>query len=152
MMRTLFTLTAALFCAVTLRAQNATTDPEFEAKVRELISLTGTANVATQMLERILPMLKEMAPGVSDEVWKSIEADMSTDGLIEELVPIYVEEYTEAEIDAMLAFYQTPEGRSVVAKMPTVLQRSMEAGQSWGQRAAQRLLERLQEKGYAPKS
>lgn len=39
-------------------------------------------------------------------------------------IGIYRESFTQAEIDGMLAFYNSPVGQAFVAKMPAVLQRS----------------------------
>jgi hypothetical protein len=40
-------------------------------------------------------------------------------------VRIYQETFTQTEIDGITAFYRTPAGESMLAKMPLVLQRSM---------------------------
>jgi uncharacterized protein len=153
MYRTLLSLALVVVCSTAALAQNAESkNPALEAKVRELLALTGSADMATQMIDQMIPAMKEMAPGVPESLWTELASEMSVDGLIEELIPIYMKEYTEREIDAMLTFYRTPEGQSVIKKMPSVMTQSMLVGQQWGQKAAQRVFERLQEKGYAPKS
>jgi hypothetical protein len=37
-----------------------------------------------------------------------------------ELVKAYAETFTDEEIDGMLAFYETPAGRAVVTKIPSI--------------------------------
>jgi hypothetical protein len=153
MNRTVLTLALLVACSTAAFAQSSqTTATALEAKVRELLALTGSAGMAEQVMAQMMPALKEMAPGVPESVWDEIEKEMDVDALIDEIVPVYIAEYTEAEIDAMIAFYSTPEGRSVIQKMPGVMAQTMLIGQQWGQTAAMRVFERLQQKGYAPKS
>ena len=57
-----------------------------------------------------------------------------------EMVAIYRDSFTQDEIDAQLAFYRTPGGQAVIAKMPMVVQKSMEMGQ----RQMQRLVPKMQ--------
>lgn len=151
--RTLLSVALVFAGSMALHAQTAATvNPALEAKVRELLALTSAEDMAEQMIGQMIPAMKEMAPGVPESVWSELEAEMNLDDLIDELIPVYVAEYTEGEIDAMLAFYRTPEGKSVIRKMPSVMNQSMMIGQRWGQKAAERVFEGLQQKGYAPKS
>jgi hypothetical protein len=52
----------------------------------------------------------------------------------EKLEPLYVRVYqktfTQQELDGMLAFYKTPVGGAMIAKMPAVMQNTMEEMQS----------------------
>ncbi len=49
----------------------------------------------------------------------------------EKFKPIYVKIYGEsldqAEVDGMIAFYETPAGQAVLSKMPLIAQKSMAA-------------------------
>jgi hypothetical protein len=45
-------------------------------------------------------------------------------------VDIYKRTFTQSEVDGMLAFYKTPAGQAVIAKMPLAMQNSMQAMQS----------------------
>jgi uncharacterized protein len=42
------------------------------------------------------------------------------------LFNVYRQSFTQAEVDGMLAFYRTDAGRAVIAKMPTVMQNTMQ--------------------------
>jgi hypothetical protein len=41
------------------------------------------------------------------------------------LAKVYTDTYTEEELDAILTFYKSPAGKSLIQKMPEVMQRSM---------------------------
>ncbi len=53
--------------------------------------------------------------------WKSLEDDM---------VKLYVKEFTEAEIKEMTRFYETPVGRKVMKKMPQISAEAAAIGQA----------------------
>jgi hypothetical protein len=152
MNRTLLTLALVVACSTAALAQGNASNPALEKKVRELLELTGATDMATQVMGTMMPQFKMMVPNVPESVWKDLEKEIDAKSLVELTIPIYIKEFTEKEIDAMLTFYRTPEGRSVVKKLPTVMMQSMMVGQEWGQQAAQRVLERLKAKGYEPKS
>ena len=42
-------------------------------------------------------------------------------------VKIYAESLDQADVDGLIAFYQTPAGQAMLSKMPLVAQKSMEA-------------------------
>ncbi|MBC8144087.1 MAG: DUF2059 domain-containing protein [bacterium] len=150
MKRVILTLALVVVCSTAVHAQKS--NEAARAKVRELITLMGSGDLARQVLDQMMPALKQMAPEVPEDVWVELEAEMDVDDLLEQMIPIYIEEYSMKEIDAMLKFYRSSEGRSVIKKMPNVTARSMQVGQAWGQNAAMRVFARLKEKGYTPKS
>ena len=57
-----------------------------------------------------------------------------------EIVAVYRESFTQEEIDAQLSFYRSPGGQAVIAKMPMVMQKSMEMSQ----RQMHRLMPKMQ--------
>lgn len=75
-------------------------------------------------------------------------AKVDPDDLSSLAIPIYAKHFTDREIDALLEFYRTPVGRSIVSKMPKVMQESMAAGQAWGRDLMQEVLRDLQADGY----
>lgn len=46
------------------------------------------------------------------------------------LIDIYRQSFTQSEIDGMLAFYRSEVGQAVIAKMPVVMQNSIQAMQA----------------------
>jgi hypothetical protein len=59
-------------------------------------------------------------------------------------VPIYVEHLTVEEMQAAIDFYETPEGQSLIEKMPVISQESFAVGQQWGMELAQRVMEEIE--------
>ena len=61
------------------------------------------------------------------------------------LIRIYTETFTQEEVDALIAFYESPAGRAFVAKMPVVMQKSMLVMQERMQPLMRRLEAELRE-------
>ncbi len=58
-----------------------------------------------------------------------MKSEMSWEKMREPIIDIYLAHYTEKEIQDMLAFYQSETGRSMVTKMPVVMDESMKLSQ-----------------------
>lgn len=118
------------------------------AKILEVLRLTDSAELGRQMMDQMLGAFEGSTPGVPEEFWSGFRSEVDTGELVEIMVPIYARHLTEAELDALIAFYSSEHGRSIVGKMPQVVQESMLAGQEWGADLARRVLERLEASGY----
>jgi hypothetical protein len=122
------------------------------AKILEVLRLTDSAELGRQVMDQLLATFEGSTPGVPDEFWSGLRTELETDDLIELIVPIYARHLTEAELDALIAFYSSEHGRSVVRKMPQVMEESMLVGQEWGSDIARQVLERLEASGYRKSS
>jgi uncharacterized protein len=65
-----------------------------------------------------------------DKLASAMQSQMSWSKLEPAMTAIYRDNFSEKEIDDMLTFYQTPTGQALIAKMPVVMQQSMQMGQS----------------------
>jgi hypothetical protein len=145
----------------------ATVDPaEAQSRkldmIRELLGTSQTEILLHEVLPDVLQhqraVLSEVLPDVPDEVWdlalKEAEAAFreSIDTFLEQTIPIYDAYLTEAEVEALLEFYRTPEGRSVVQKLPLLTQETMGASHQWGlavgEEVRRRIVGRLKAAGY----
>ena len=72
--------------------------------------------------------------------------------LEEPIIAIYDANFSDDEIKQLVAFYQSPVGRKIVIQQPQLTQQSLTLGQSWGEQAAARAVERIRaaarQKGY----
>jgi hypothetical protein len=51
-----------------------------------------------------------------DKVFKLVSTELSWEKLKPDVVKLYADAYTEQELDAIIAFYKSPVGQSVIAK------------------------------------
>ena len=138
----------SLACVTASAQVTSTIDPAKADSIRELARITGQSNLAKQIMGQMVDQFKQVIPEVPDNVWSEMMSDENIDELLENIVPIYDRNFTQEDINGLLAFYRSDLGQRVLAKMPVVMQEGMLAGQEWGEALAQRIKEKLQKKGY----
>ena len=117
-------------------------NPPNEASVKQLLELAQAQklidSVMAQMDELMKQTIHQATQGkeVPSKVQKEIDKRQAeVVGLMKELLdwkklePVYVRIYqktfSQQEVDGMIAFYKTPAGQAVVAKMPAAMQNTM---------------------------
>ncbi|MGF1473971.1 MAG: DUF2059 domain-containing protein [Geminicoccaceae bacterium] len=112
------------------------------------------ANLATLMTDAFA----KQNPGRSADVQRLVAAEMDVvvgehlEELREMLALIYVDNYTEDELNKLVAFYRTPLGRKMVNRQIDIARQAQEVAMPWGralgQKAAERVARRLRSEGY----
>ena len=117
--------------------------PPSEASIKELLELSQAKklidSVMTQMDGLMTQTIQQATQGqeVPPKVQKDInKRQAEVVGLMKELLdwkklePMYLRVYqktfSQQEVDGMIAFYKTPAGQAVIAKMPAVMQNTMD--------------------------
>ncbi len=107
--------------------QSQAQESDLNQKAIELIKMTSG-----QQFEIMLDPVIKMVPEENRTAFKE-EVIASLESLYGELAAVYTEEFTEAELDKILAFYNTPVGEKMRAITPQLTKKGMEIGQQWGQ-------------------
>jgi hypothetical protein len=89
-------------------------DVQFEKAIDEILNLQIKAN---PHLAQIRPAMKEF-----------FDKYMSWTAMKDDVIKIYAEEFTEAELKEIATFYKTPTGKKMIEKMPFLLKKGMELG------------------------
>ena len=146
MRRTAATLILALSVAAGAWAQSPTGAPS-DASIATLLEVTKAesmleglyANLEQQMRQAMQQGAAQATQGkpLTAEQQRVLEAaparfarvmreELSWTSMKPMQVQIYRESFTQAEIDGLIAFYRSPAGQAFVAKMPLVLNKSMQ--------------------------
>ena len=98
----------------------------YKAKAIQLIEINSGATFDV--------MLKPLVGMVAEEKQADfkMEVEESMKDLFDQLAVVYMESFTEAELDGILAFYATPVGQKMTSELPVIMQKSMQIGQQWG--------------------
>jgi hypothetical protein len=118
------------------------------AKIVELLELTGIGELADQIVDGTVTPLKQAMPDVPEAWWGQFEEGVDTQAFLDQVIPVHDKHLTDPELDALLNFYRTPEGQSVLSKLPIIGQESMMVGQMWSMRVAEDLVASLEAAGY----
>lgn len=135
--------------------------PEAVAIAERIIEITGAKNRSLQMADAMIPMaigmIKKQSPNIPDDILEMFKAafhnevEKSLPDLLHAEAQLYAMHYTAAELNGLLAFYQTALGQKVLAEQPKILAEIVPLGQAWGremgERAVEAAIESLRQKG-----
>jgi hypothetical protein len=153
MLRSLVVLVSILSCAAALGDELT---PAKTADIEKLLEITGTRQTATQMATLVAQQMntavKKVRPDIPDKAFDIINAETralfeekigAPGGLVERMVPIYDKYFTHAEIQDMLAFYETGTGKKSIAVRALLIKDGMTIGQQWGESLVPELERRI---------
>lgn len=134
-------------------------------KLNELIALMNMDSMMDSMYQQMGSIFKNMSKDIDidedDRPWLEeyhrkmvaiMREEMSWAKFQPIIVDIYANNFTEQEIDDMIAFYKTPTGQSLLAKMPVVMQQTMMSSQEVMKSALPRIQAIAQELAEAIKA
>ena len=151
--RTSIALLLALALAAPLSAQkNAAPDAVKTAVIRRLLELTQSAQLSLRAMEVMVPAQRAANPQIPAAFWDAFLARARRDvhQLVDSLVPIYAAHFTQAELEELVRFYQSPMGRRLTQMQPLITQESIEVGQRWGAMIGREVADSLMAAGSKP--
>jgi hypothetical protein len=113
-----------------------------QAKIERLLDAMNADATINQLFEQIKTMTAaQMPPGatpeqtakareIQDKILDLVKSRISWDKMRPSYIKLYSETFSEEEIGGMLAFYESPAGRAMLAKMPTLLTKLIEVAQA----------------------
>ncbi|WP_339740970.1 DUF2059 domain-containing protein [uncultured Maricaulis sp.] len=147
-------LGAAFLTSLLLAVAPAAAD-EREVLARQLAEQTGAVDLASDMIGSMAPVMRAQiqasAPQLTEAQLDAViaimleEFEASASELTDMIVMLYATEFSEEELAGAIAFYETELGQVLLARMPTLMERSFIVGQQWGADVAERALPRVQE-------
>ena len=139
------------------------TDAEYNSLVDEVLELTGALNIGEQLGNLVVVQMFDAIRAtnstlpdhafdlIQEEVVAVLSESMDSGSFQSLMYPVYARYLTKAHLEAMIAFYGTPEGKHIAEVLPAMTQEGMVAGQTWGQslgpKIGQRVIQRLAKEG-----
>ena len=124
-------LAFSLAFGATAPAMSQEISPEQLSLARKYVDLTNKAQIfeaiaamtASQTSKLLSQSNPEIAKQIDDQIGKSLEARKGkSDELYNQIARIYAVTYTQEELQAIVAFYETPAGQKLAANAMTVNQ------------------------------
>lgn len=131
-------------------AAHAQTD-SYDATLKKMLEVSGSEATFQAGIKQMFSMFKQQNANVPEEMWTAMETEFSKTSmneLVEMLTPVYKRHLTESDLKSVIIFFESPAGKKYAEKNPFIMQESMQVGAQWGQKVAQRVMEKLKEKGY----
>jgi len=140
----------------------AAMDAEKRANIEVLLKGNGMLANMPQIIDLLIPQIigdfKKINSEIPDKIWDEFtkvgiaELKRSLPELEEPVIAMYDANFSADEIKQLVVFYQSPVGRKIVVQLPQLAQQMMAMGQTWGERAGARAVERIRaaakQKGY----
>lgn len=140
--RLLLTLWLAALAPAAAGADTQPTEASILALMEVIHAEQNVASVEQQMTRMVQssidqasegqelgPERREILDDMERRMLQLIHEETGWQRMKPDIVAIYRDAYSQEEIDAMLDFYGSPVGQSVIAKMPTVMRKSMQVAQ-----------------------
>jgi hypothetical protein len=132
------------------------------ASANEIVKLTGAAALFTPLIPGVIEQSKvlflQQDPSLSKDL-NEVAAQMRTDleprtaELTSEVAKIYTQRYSEAELKELLAFYNSPIGKKMVAEQSYIVTTSLKFAQDWANKLSEevtaKMRDQLKKKGHA---
>jgi hypothetical protein len=128
-------------------------DPQKEARIRELMELTGAKDLGQQLIaagmEQFRGSVLDSQPNnprakqFVDAFVARFQKHFDPDSLTEHVIPIYDKYLTADDLKGLLDYYHSPLGQRMLKALPEVTRESQAAGFALGQKAAQETMEEL---------
>ena len=128
-------------------------DPQKEARIRELMEVTGAKDLGQQLIEAGMEQFRSSvqdsqpnnprAKQFVDTFVARFQKHFDSDSLTERVIPIYDKYLTADDLQGLLDYYHSPLGQRMLKALPEVTRESQAAGFALGQKAAQETMEEL---------
>lgn len=153
-------LVIALFLAISMVSTPCFADEASHKKaVIELLEVTNSRKMLDQIVVYMDSMMRQQflemdLPPEENATVEQIQKEMmdwfseymAWENMQQLYIEIYIEVFTEEEIKELVAFYKSPLGQKLLAKMPELMEKSMTKTQAVLQKKMPEFQERLQKK------
>ena len=139
-------------------AKQASTQPKIdaakEARIHELMDVTGTTSLGEQFLKTAMEQLRASVAGSRPQDARAqqllelflerFQKHFDPHALTEIIVPIYDKYFSEEDLKGLLEFYRSPLGQRTLKALPEITREAQAAGFALGQQAAEAAMQEVQ--------
>ena len=124
------------------------------AAARDLVASTGSTELFTPLIAGVVEQAKllflQQNPGLGKDL-NEISIKLRTDlaprfsELNDEVARLYAANFTEPELKAILAFYQSTVGKKLLEQQPKVVDSSMKFAQEWANKLSDEVIAKMRD-------
>ncbi len=145
-------LLATIALPATLAAQaagNRAQGVERMKIAKRVVQASGAEALILKSIELTIPAQRSQNPNIPPEFWDRFVSRARADVglLVDSLAPVYATRFSKAELEQLLAFYESPVGRHVTAEQPAIAQESQQLGVRWGTRMGAAIAVQMADEG-----
>ena len=121
-------------------------DPAKAAAIRQLMDVTGSGKLGEEYVDLVTARVRQLVSSVipqperlqqfMDAFTKQFATRVTAAQVNDAQIPVYANHLSLEDIQALLAFYQTPAGQRIIKALPLIVQEAQNAGANMVQPAA----------------
>lgn len=117
-------------------------------KIKKFMDASGYSKMLQQSMASMFDVYEQNYPSADSTFWIEFRKEIKLDDLSALMIPIYDKYFNESDLDALVAFYSSPAGIKIRDAQPLIIRDATAAGAEWGKGIGEKVIKRLQEKGY----
>ena len=110
-------------------------DDNYKNLLTEYLNSQGTIETFDSSFAQ---MVKMFGANLDEEKFKEFKSEM-IGGLIDKMVPIYKNHFSESDLKEAILMYQTPIGKKISEKTPIIAQESLQVSMEWGMEIGEKI-------------
>ena len=124
------------------------------ATAKELVASTQATTMFNPLIAGVVEQAKllflQQNPALAkdlNEIAEQVRTELAPrfSELSDEMAMLYATHFTEPELKAILAFYQSPVGKKLLVEQPTVVDASMRFAQDWANKLSDQVIAKMRE-------
>lgn len=119
-------------------------------KIRKILIMTDAPGAFTREFAIGLAEQKKVTSTVPPRFWDELQKAINIDQLMELMIPVYEPLFSDNELSELIAFYETPLGKKLIASTPQIITASRDAGAKYGEELAQKVITKMRAEGTWP--
>ncbi|HTD56213.1 MAG TPA: DUF2059 domain-containing protein [Silvibacterium sp.] len=123
-------------------ASQAPAHPLTDAQAHQMLELTGATKIKGQLTTGYMNFIHARMPFIPKDVSDDLEQSLAKLELDAPIIAIYKQHISTGDAEAIIAFYKTPAGKSMIDAMPEILQQQQQLAMREGSKTAQEVLQR----------
>lgn len=110
-------------------------DDNYKNLLNEFLNAQGNIQTFDATFNQMASMF---GVSVDDEKFNELKAEMIS-SLIDKMVPVYKNHFSESDLKAAIVMFSTPIGKKISEKAPLIAQESMQVSMDWGMEIGQKM-------------
>jgi len=128
--------------------------PSSIAVAKQLIAVSGATTIFNPLIAGVVEQAKilylQQNPALAKDlgdIATQMRADLQPrlNEITEEVAKIYATNFTEQELKDILAFYQTPAGKKLLAQQAKIIETSMSFAQNWANKLSDEVIAKMRD-------
>lgn len=110
-------------------------DDNYKNLLTDFLSAQGNIQTFDSTFNQMADMF---GVSVDDEKFQELKIEMVA-SLIEKMVPVYKNHFSETDLKEAILMFKTPIGRKIAEKTPLIAQESMQLSMEWGMEIGEKI-------------